>query len=100
MDPHRWIPTPRNPGAMKANAHGAHDRVVDEPAFLEGDDPNSLSKHMRPPPPGARLISETDDGVSFDMGADGRSEHHHHLALGHANHQLACLGETGIPENP
>jgi len=100
MDPHRWIPTPRNVGAMKANAHGADDRVVDEPVFSKGDDPYALSKHTGPPRPWARLIGEADHGVSFKMGADGRSEHHHHFALGHANWQLACLGETGTPENP
>jgi hypothetical protein len=99
MDPHRWIPTPRHVGAMKANAHGADERVVHEPAFLEGDDPYSLAKNTGPPRPRARLIRETDHGVSFKMSADGRSEHHHHVALRHANHQLACLGETGTPEN-
>jgi len=85
---------------MKANAHGPDDRVIDEPTFFEGDDPCSLSEHMGPPPPRARLIREADHGIPFKMGADGRSQHHHHFALRHANRQIACLGETGVPENP
>lgn len=82
---------------MKADAEGAHDRVVDEPTFPEGDDPRSLSKEVRPPPWRARLIGEAYHGISFKMNADRRSQREHHLALRHAKRQLTSSGEPGIP---
>ena len=90
---------------MKANAHRADDRVIDEAVFFKGDDPcslseHSLTQHMGPPPPRTRLVGEADHGVSLKMGAEGRSQHHHHFALRHPNRHLACLGEIGVPENP